>query len=177
MNLILFGFKRCGKTHFGKLLASQLNYHFIDTDHLIEDYYEKNFYQNLKCGEISHKIGLLTFRALERKVIRELKIGVNAIISLGGGAILDSNNVEILKKMGTLVYLELDEETLRERTLNAKHLPIYLDRSDPKRSFDKIYQERKPLYEQINALRLNIQGKNEQEVLEMLLKLGPCHGK
>ena len=39
MNIILIGFKNCGKTTIGKMLASTLNYKFVDTDILLEKYY------------------------------------------------------------------------------------------------------------------------------------------
>lgn len=162
MNLILFGFKRCGKTHFGKRLAEKLGYDFIDTDHLIEGLFDNK----LTSRQIAERIGLPEFRKLETQAIQTLMPKDKTIISVGGGAVLDPNNVNMLKKIGRLVYLELDEETLKKRTL--EHLPSYLDPSEPLASFEKMVQEREPIYEQIDAVKLNIAEKSEEEVLTML---------
>ncbi|HSX13183.1 MAG TPA: shikimate kinase, partial [Chlamydiales bacterium] len=84
------------------------------------------------------------------------------------GAVLDSDNVHILKKMGTLIYLEESKEILKQRIFNGSYLPSYLDENDPLASFEKMYRERKPLYEKIPSVRLNIEQKTEQEVLALL---------
>ncbi|HSW86121.1 MAG TPA: shikimate kinase [Rhabdochlamydiaceae bacterium] len=162
-NVILFGFKGCGKTHYGRLLASRLNYPFIDTDHLIE-----SRCADLTCREIVHKIGEAEFRILEKKAIASLNIDQDTVISVGGGAVLDPDNVHILKKMGTLIYLEESKEILKQRIFNASYMPSYLDENDPLASFEKMYRERKPLYEKIPSVRLNIEQKTEQEVLALL---------
>jgi len=162
-NFILFGFKGCGKTHYGRLLAARLNYDFIDTDHVIE-----SNHGNLSCREISEKIGEAEFRIIETKVIKSLHVKKNAIISVGGGTVLDPDNVRILKNIGTLIYLEENKETLRQRMFNAIHLPSFIDKDDPIGSFEKTYQERKQIYENIDAIKLNISGKTEQEVLTIL---------
>jgi shikimate kinase len=161
-NLILFGFKKCGKTHYGQRLASQLKYDFIDTDHLIEKELR------LTCREIVKIHGENHFRSLEKKAIATLQIKKNTILSVGGGAILDPENAEALKKIGTLVYLEVDKETLKHRIFNSQHLPSYLDEADPLNSFEKMYRERKPIYEKTKAIKVNIEGKNEDEVLALL---------
>ena len=42
MNIILCGYKACGKTTIGNAFAKQYDYHFIDTDDLILS--KENFY-------------------------------------------------------------------------------------------------------------------------------------
>ena len=57
MNLILFGFKSCGKTTFGQKLSQQLGIPFIDTDRIIEGKV------NMSCSEFYQLHGDAAFRA------------------------------------------------------------------------------------------------------------------
>ena len=185
MNIILFGFKSCGKTHFGKKLSFQLSRPFIDTDQMIEEEYallyrarsglvnfdsakqsqieakrserrspapsgqgekEDRFskvaagqnppnlsgrgieQEQVSCREIFLKLGDEGFRAIETQVLAALQNVQNCIISVGGGMILHRSNVEILEKMGRLIYLSLDKETLKKKG-PRRNAPL-LSRSD-----------------------------------------------
>ena len=118
-NLILFGYKASGKTHFGKLLSKELGTLFIDTDQLIEEFYEKECGQKSDCRQISIKVGEEGFRELEKRVIQSLGQMIKAVISLGGGAILDLENRFRLEKLGKLIYLETDKEIIRKRIFSG----------------------------------------------------------
>jgi shikimate kinase len=162
--LILFGFKRCGKTFYGKKAAEKLGWKFVDTDHLIEKQYGES------CREISLKHGEAHFRSIEREVIRNLKPEKNVILSLGGGVILDSENRNYLHEIGTLIYLKSDKETIKERILSSP-LPSFLDPNDAEGSFEKMFQEREPIYEKVEAAQINLVGKTEEEVLWEIMHL------
>lgn len=125
MNLILFGFKGVGKTYYGRKLAAESGRPFIDTDELLGN-----------PRELYKRLGETKFREEESKVIHGLVGTKGAIIAVGGGAIL--HNGEVLKSLGTLVYLDLEP------------------RIDPETAFDykKAYIERKPIYESIDAIRI-----------------------
>jgi len=170
MNLILFGFKKCGKTYYGLRLSSRMHMRFIDTDLLIEELYYKKHHQELCCREISLKHGVPFFRNLEQEVISSFAQIDDAVISLGGGAVLDPKNVEYLQKMGTLVYLRADRETLKYRILTGE-LPSYFDVDNPIKSFEKIYEERLPIYEKVKAYCIDTENKDETEVIQSLKEL------
>ena len=115
MNAIFFGFKRCGKTTLGKAVAKRLDRPFIDTDELL----------GAPPSTLYHKMGEEKFRILEANVIRALPPLHHAIISVGGGAMINPNNVHILSRLGTLIYLKVDEIVLAERNCR-KPLPAFL---------------------------------------------------
>ncbi len=159
--LILFGFKSCGKTHFGKLLADRLGLPFIDTDDLlIALYQEKN-----SIREIHKSLGEQGFRELENKVIQTLSPKSSSIIALGGGSILNADNVSHLKKIGQFVYLKTPFSTLQTKILQNK-IPSFVDQNHPIDSLHAIYEKRKPLYESIDAIWVDVHKEN---VLEKLL--------
>jgi shikimate kinase len=161
--LILFGFKSCGKTYFGKLLAERLGLPFIDTDALLIDLYqEKN-----SVYEIHKSLGEQGFRELENKVIQSLRPKSSSIIALGGGSLLNADNVSHLQKIGQFVYLKAPFSTIQTRILQNK-IPSFVDPSHPIDSLHAIYEKRRPLYESIDAISIDIHEKNVLEKLHFI---------
>ena len=158
MNLILFGFKGCGKTHFGKLLAKKLGRPFFDTDDAIV---------KLKNGssirEVHHLIGEEAFRAIETTVIESIAHLKGFVISVGGGAVLSVLNQKLLQKLGQLVYLEVCFETIKNRSF-----------SWPYDQLKKLYTDRLPIYEAISAYKVQVDGLSQSEVLAELEAITYC---
>lgn len=144
-NILLFGYKSVGKSSFGRKLAAHLGLVFIDTDNLIEERYELLFKEPLNCRQIFLKKGEAFFRSLESTIIQCLEETKHSIIALGGGTIIPQENYHRLRALGPLIYLNLDKEILKKRTLKAP-LPAYIDPLDPESAFDRIYEARLPLY-------------------------------
>ncbi len=170
MNLVLFGFKSCGKTTIGRALAKHLGRPFYDTDHLIEKLYYSQAGKNLSYQKIYRAVGEEAFRVLESEALEQLKETDHSIIALGGGLILNPANAALLAKMGKLVYLKLNKDTLEERIL-GRELPAYLDPLDPKGSFEKMYAERKAKYEKILAFSIDMETKTQDQVVQELSAL------
>jgi shikimate kinase len=108
MNIVLIGYRCAGKTVVGKRLADRLQRRFVDTDDLIES----------KEGQISDIVksrGWDYFRAMEKKVIEEISKEDNLVIALGGGAVLDPDNIVNLERNGLIIWLKADKQTLLKR--------------------------------------------------------------
>ena len=163
MNIILFGFKSCGKSTIGKHVAEQLQRPFIDTDQGVERLHFRRTGQKMNYRNIYKTLGEDAFRALESDVVEQLKDQKRAIIAVGGGLILDPKNQAALAKLGQLVYLKLDKETLKKRILE-RALPAYFDPADPEGSFEKMYTERSKKYEEILALPFDMETKTQDQV-------------
>jgi shikimate kinase len=136
-NIILIGFKSCGKTTYGQKLAQEIGFHFIDTDVLISN----------NCRDL-YETDPFAFRRLEKQVIAALLEFHSCVIATGGGTILDSDNIAILKRLGKIIYLKVEKEIIKNRLLGGE-LPAFLDCHDPEGSFEKMYSERASLYENI----------------------------
>ena len=150
--MILFGFKGCGKSHFGKLLAAKLHLPFIDTDELLG-------------GSPSHlyrTLGETRFRMLEKEALLTLQSG--CVIALGGGTVLDPSNVELLLKIGKLIYLEASFETIARR---IKITPAFAEGT----SLHTLYQARKPIYESIPAVRIQVNPLDPESVLAQMMEI------
>jgi shikimate kinase len=171
MNLILFGFKGCGKTAIGQKVAKKLKRAFFDTNVLIEDIYQLNRKKKISYREIHKEIGPIGFRALEYEAIQSLQDVQNSVISVGDGVMLTLENVEQLKRMGHLIYLMLSKEELKKRVFAEDELPLYLDPKNPESSFERIYEEREEYYRKIPATHIDIIEKSEEEIIDTICDL------
>ncbi len=115
MNIVLTGLRGSGKTKLGKLLSKKLNFKFIDVDTEIEKQ------EKLDISEIIKKESWDYFRSLENKILKTFLNEKNTVISTGGGVILKKENIEILKKLGTIIYLEVDPKICAKRIVNSKN--------------------------------------------------------
>nr|NGX59578.1 Shikimate kinase 2 [Chlamydiota bacterium] len=156
MNWILFGFKGSGKTYYG----SRLGLPFVDTDQLIEEKEE------LSPREIVLKKGTSYFLNIEKQVIAALSL-TGTIIAVGGSTVLDEDNLLLLQKLGKLLYLRCPKTVLKKRILTPP-LPSFIDPKNPEESFEKMYCTRKPKYETIPSLWIDLENKSEKEVFKAL---------
>jgi shikimate kinase len=172
MNLILFGFKGSGKTHFGKLLAKELQRPFIDTDELIItlDSQQSPEKKQRSVRTIHQSLGDPQFRSLEHRAILTLKGVQNSIIALGGGAVLSQDNLHFLQTLGTLVYLEASFALLQKRILD-QGIPSFISSSDSVASLHRLYEERKLIYEAISCPSIHVEQLSQAEVIQRLSDL------
>ena len=108
-NLIITGFSGTGKSLVAKEVARRLNWDFIDTDDAIVKQTGK------PITEIFRQDGEGRFRELERETIKKACQQRQIVIAIGGGAIVDPQNYELLAKSGLVVCLEAKPETVYER--------------------------------------------------------------
>jgi shikimate kinase/3-dehydroquinate synthase len=108
-NLIITGFSGSGKSLVAREVARGLNWDFLDTDDEIVKQTGK------PIAEIFRQDGETRFRELERETIRKACQQRQTVIAIGGGAIVDPQNYELLAKTGLIVCLEAKPETIYER--------------------------------------------------------------
>ncbi len=140
MNIVFTGYMASGKSAVGRRLAALFNMPFYDTDSLIE---EKC---NMAIPQIFAKSGEDYFRKAEAEVIKEVSGLDNAVISTGGGAVLDKENIDALRERGVIINLEPTEEVIKAR-LSGEDGTRPLIKGN---SIDEIiarFNERKPYYD------------------------------
>ena len=108
-NLVITGFSGTGKSLVAMDVALRLNWDFLDTDDEIVKQTGK------PIVEIFRHDGEGKFRELERETIRKACQQRQTVIAIGGGAIVDPQNYELLAQIGLIVCLEAKPETIYER--------------------------------------------------------------
>ena len=119
MNVLLIGFRCCGKTSAGRFLAREMGLQFFDTDEVIVKE------ENKSIVRIFETEGEDSFRKKERTLMRRLVDKKNSVIALGGGAVQHSEELDDLKKNAVCVWLKAEVHTISERmSLNSKSSEI-----------------------------------------------------
>ncbi|MFZ3376251.1 MAG: shikimate kinase, partial [Chthoniobacterales bacterium] len=108
------------------------------------------------------------FREVEAQVLVELATGEATIIVTGGGIVLRKENVDLLKQLGTIVWLDADEETLFERASRRGNRPL-LQMEDPRVTFSEISRARAPHYAKIANIRVATSVLTHDEVADVIL--------
>lgn len=150
MNIILCGFKCAGKTTIGKQIANYYEQKFIDTDEIILERYRCEHANDLPftISEVYCRLKEEQFRSLEQEVVEGICDVKNTIIALGGGAVLDEKNAQIVQELGAIIFLDVSPEILWER-LCQNGFPAYFPMAREKEYFMRIYAERKIIYKTI----------------------------
>jgi len=132
MNIALIGMPASGKTSVGKLLSERLSKSFIDSDEEIVKT------ENKIITDIFSEFGESYFRNVEKNVIRNISMLNSQIISTGGGAVLNPENIENLKGNSRIYFLDRPLEML----ITTSDRPLSSNRTD----LEKRYNERYELY-------------------------------
>ncbi|NQU18177.1 MAG: shikimate kinase [Candidatus Saganbacteria bacterium] len=162
MNIILIGFMGSGKSEIGRRLASRLSMSFLDTDTLIEKT------ENSKISEIFEKKGEEYFRDLETKVIKTLGDYEKFVFATGGGMILRSENVKMLKELGPLILLWAGPEIIFERLRHSKNRPLIQGEKENK--IRKILEERTPIYNQAADFKIDTSKLSINQAVEEIVE-------
>ena len=109
------------------------------------------------------------FRDLETETLRSLSAEEPAIIVTGGGIVLRSENVDLLKRLGAVAWLDADELTLRTRIDRLSDRPL-LQTANPEATLSELLEAREPLYRNAADLRVDISQKSPEQVAELILK-------
>ena len=155
MIIVLCGFKGCGKSVVGRALANIKGVPFVDLDALIEQHFCKDKPKQLTFRQIYKLIGAIAFRNLEKAVLAQFEPKGDVVFSVGGGTLMDSENKEILKQLGQLVYLQVEDDLLFSRIM-ADGIPATFDASNPRGSFDKLLSERQVVFEKTCETKVNL---------------------
>lgn len=158
-NIFIVGAMGSGKSSIGKLLAQSCQMQFLDTDYEIE--------QNSKYDitTIFEKFGEEEFRNKETGLLENLSRVENHIIATGGGIILKQENIDIMKKIGLIVFLDINLQAQLKRVKYRKHRPL-LKNTDLEKKLKDLKSERDPIYNTISDYIIDVSGKDKNTVVE-----------
>ena len=151
-----------GKSSVGRCLQRLTGLTRLDTDEMLADQF------GISIADIFATLGEEKFRDAETDMLRKLAPDRPAIIVTGGGIVLRPENVDLLKKLGPVVWLTADEATLFERASRRNDRPL-LQKEDPRAVYSELLRQRELLYSAAANLRIDSSGKSHDEVADAIL--------
>jgi len=165
MNIVLIGYRGTGKSTVGRLLAAQLGRELVSTD--------AEIVKRAQCTipEIVAQQGWDYFRDLESDICRELASRDQLVIDTGGGAILRAQNVEALKKDGTIFWLTASVETIAKRIGSDNQRPSLTETKSFVDEIQDVLRERMPKYQAAADHIIATDDRSINQLVETLLTL------
>ena len=151
-----------GKSSVGRALERRTGLARWDTDEAVAAQF------GISIAEIFEKHGEEKFRDAETETLRNLAPDRPAIIVTGGGIVVRTENVDLLKRLGTVVWLNTDEATLFERASQRNTRPL-LQNDNPRAVFSELLRKRSPLYKAAADFEIDTSKLNHDEVTETIL--------
>ncbi|WP_406659811.1 shikimate kinase [Methanolobus sp. ZRKC3] len=151
MIITLIGMAGGGKSTVGKVLARQLGYGFIDTDHLIENSTGK------ALQSLIDEMGDMALIDIEEGCILSLELQDNCIISTGGSVVYSERSMDFLKRTSTVVFLDVPFATLKRRLSNIADRGVVGLKNG---TLHDLYRERIPLYQKYADITVKVSGSD-----------------
>ncbi|GAB2753837.1 shikimate kinase [Sinomonas soli] len=142
--IVLVGPTGAGKSAVGNALARLLGVPFRDSDHALAA-------ELGPIPELYRSLGEEAFRRAEASAVASLLADRGpAVLSLGGGAVLDDGTRRLLGA-ATVVWLDTDLATVLPRIEGGR--PLF--GGDVAEAWQRNYDRRRPLYQKVASLRID----------------------
>lgn len=138
-SIVLVGLMGAGKTCIGTRLARKLGMGFVDADDEIETA------AGCTIQEIFDQYGEQAFRDGERRVIARLLEEEPRVVATGGGAFVNAETRDNVRRMGISVWLKADIDVLLQRVSRRNNRPL-LKNGDKRQTLERLIGERYPCY-------------------------------
>ena len=161
---IFIGPMGSGKSTIGKAVAKSLKLTFRDTDTEIEKI------EKMPVSQIFLDKGEEYFRSVERKVLRQELLSDETVLALGGGAPLSMDAQSALRASSSKVFfLDISLASVAPRIGFNRDRPLLL--TNPRGQWQTLMEQRRPIYESIADLVIDVNHKSEREVVREVLEV------
>ena len=162
-NLTLTGMMGVGKSTVGRGVSKRLLMGFSDIDKIIENKLK------MTIQKIFEKKGEVFFRKIEEKITLEEMQKKNTVISLGGGAFMNSQIKKYVMLNSKSFWLDLNIQLLEKRLIKSKSRPL-LNNLNLKEDLEKIFDQRKNTYAKADY-RINCDKLSKNLIIKKIIKL------
>ncbi|HEX6475732.1 MAG TPA: shikimate kinase [Acidimicrobiales bacterium] len=165
-HVFIVGMMGAGKTTIGRLLAERLGWRHLDSDEQVA----RDTGQTVP--EIFARRGEPAFRAAEARALAAAAVAdTPTVVSVAGGAVLDPDNRHVLRRGGVVVWLRAEVETLARRVGDGAGRPLLGD--DPAEALRHLYAQRRPVYQELAQVVVDVDGVDARTVAERVLAALP----
>lgn len=161
-NVFLIGFMGSGKSTIARLLATETGNELVEMDETIEAE------SGCSINQIFEMHGEAYFRDLETALVARIADKGSCIVSCGGGAVLRSENVESMKKNGTIIYLSATPETIYKRVRHSTNRPL-LNGNMNVEHITQLMEKRLPIYESAADVVIDVNEKEKVNIVKEIL--------
>ncbi len=161
MIVTLIGYRGCGKSSVGPILADMLGCLCVDSDDRIETAAGKSI------AEIFKHDGEAAFRRLETNILTDLLTQPDGVIASGGGAILADANRKNMQAAGPVVWLKASAETLATRIggdVTSQARRPSLTGKSIQEEVEDVLEKRTPLYKDCATIQITTEGYSPAEL-------------
>lgn len=172
--IVLIGYRGTGKTTVARLLAERLGRRWLDADVELEARAGKSI------AQIFADDGEQAFRSLEAQVLAEALQGASLVIAAGGGVVLRDENRELLRRIGSVVWLEASPETLYDRIQADKTTSARrpnLTAAGGLAEVREMLARREPLYRECAKLRIDADRHSPEGVVDAIVAAWQLSGE
>ena len=162
VDIVLIGPPGSGKSSVGKALSRKLSRPWIDTDTEVESRAGKNI------SEIFLEDGEATFRALERDVVDQVMGSEAAIVSLGGGSVLNEASQKRITTAKEVVFLDVSISNAAPRVGFNKDRPLLA--INPRQQWLQLMEKRRPIYESLATITVSTDNKKPDQVADEIIE-------
>lgn len=158
-NIVLIGMPNSGKSSVGKCLSRLLNKSFVDSDELI------SIAEGKSPKEIVIENGLQHFLKTQEQLILEINTE-ESVIATGGSVIYSEAAMMHLRKIGTIVFLNLDCLEVEKRINTVRKFA-----KNPGQTLAELYNERLPLYLKYADIVIDANAKSVEDIANEIINI------
>ena len=165
-NLVFLGMMGAGKSSIGSIVSKKLDIDFIDVDKEIENKL------GMKISKIFENKGEKYFREIEENFTLKILKRSNIVISIGGGAFLNSKVKKEILDNHISFWLNWDIKTLINRIKDSQKRPVAFDAS--KNQLINLIKKRSIVYSKA-MYKIDCEYLTRNEIVKDILKIYETH--
>ena len=156
----LIGMAGAGKSTVGRMLARELDWAFVDSDHLIEATY------GARLQDITDALGKEAFLDVEGQIVTSIRVH-RAVIATGGSVVYRDVAMRHLAELGPVVFLDVPFYLIEERVARNPERGIAIA---PGQTLEDLFGERQELYARYAKWHCPAGDKTPQQCVRWILE-------
>lgn len=156
-NIFLIGYMGTGKSTVAAFISKEYGLDVMEMDEMLVQK------EGMSISDIFRNHGEEYFREVETNLLKKICMLTNQVVSCGGGVVLRSQNIEEMKKCGTIVLLSASPETILERVKGDSSRPLLQGNKNLAFITDML-EQRRPKYEGAADIVVQTDGKRVSDI-------------